>query len=110
MSFDNQIIGSRIRKAREEKGVTQEYLAESMDVSNAYISKIERGKTPLNLDNLGKICHVLETSPEYILHGTNTTTRDFMRNEIIDMLEGCSADKIKLIVQVIKPIVEYKES
>lgn len=31
-----------------------------------------------------------------------------MRNEIIEMLEGCSAEKIKLIAQVIKPIVDYK--
>ncbi|WP_200889544.1 helix-turn-helix domain-containing protein [Cohnella kolymensis] len=108
MSFDNQMIGNRIRKAREDKGITQEILAESMDVSNAYISKIERGRTPVNLDNLDKICAVLETSPEYILHGTNTSTDEYMRNEIIDMLQGCSAEKIKLIAQVIKPIVEYK--
>ncbi|KIL37756.1 hypothetical protein SD71_03240 [Cohnella kolymensis] len=102
------MIGNRIRKAREDKGITQEILAESMDVSNAYISKIERGRTPVNLDNLDKICAVLETSPEYILHGTNTSTDEYMRNEIIDMLQGCSAEKIKLIAQVIKPIVEYK--
>jgi transcriptional regulator with XRE-family HTH domain len=102
------MIGNRIRKAREDRGITQEILAESMEVSNAYISKIERGRTPVNLDNLDKICAVLETSPEYILHGTNTSTDEYMRNEIIDLLEGCSAEKIKLIAQVIKPIIEYK--
>lgn len=103
------MIGNRIKKAREDKGITQEFLAESMDVSNAYISKIERGRTPVNLDNLSKICAVLETSTDYILRGTNTSNNDYMRNEIIDLLEGCSPEKIKLIVQVIKPIVEYKE-
>lgn len=78
-------------------------------MSNAYISKIERGRTTVNLDNLGKICAVLETTADYILRGTNTTENDYMRNEIIELLEGCSADKIKLIMQVIKPIIEYKE-
>jgi transcriptional regulator with XRE-family HTH domain len=94
---------------REEKGITQEHLAETMDVSNAYISKIERGKTPVNLNNLDKICAVLETSSEYILSGTSTSSVHYMRNEIIEMLEGCSPRKIKLIAQVIKPIVEYEE-
>jgi transcriptional regulator with XRE-family HTH domain len=108
VSFDNQMIGSRIKRAREEKGITQEHLAESMDVSGAYISKIERGKTPINLDKLDKISLVLETSTAYLLHGTNTSTNEYRRNEIIDMLEGCSAEKIQLIAQVIKSIIDYK--
>lgn len=109
MGFDYQAIGSRIRKVRETKGITQELLAESMDVSNAYISKIERGKTKVNLSNLDKICAVLETPTEYILSGTSTTSEDYMRNEIIEMLQGCSPRKIKLIAQVIKPIVDYPD-
>ncbi|XID92331.1 helix-turn-helix domain-containing protein [Paenibacillaceae bacterium WGS1546] len=109
MSYDYSVIGNRIKKAREHRGLTQEALAESMDVSNAYISKIERGRTPVNLENLDKICTVLETSPDYILRGTNTARDDYMRNEIIDMLAGCPPEKIKLIAQVIKPILDYKD-
>jgi transcriptional regulator with XRE-family HTH domain len=109
LSFDYYVIGKRIRKAREGKGLTQEALAEFMDVSNAYISKIERGKTSVNLDTFSKICVVLEQSSEYILTGTNSVSSDYLRNEIIEMLQGCSADKIKLISKVIKPIIEYKE-
>lgn len=108
MSIDYQVIGGRIRKAREDKGITQELLAESMDVSNAYISKIERGKTSVNLDNLDKICEVLDTSIEFILSGTSTSSNGYLRNEIIEMLQGCSPAKIKLITQIIKSIVEYK--
>lgn len=48
MGFDYSVIGKRIRKAREQRGFTQEMLAEQLEVSNAYISKIERGKTPIN--------------------------------------------------------------
>lgn len=103
------MIGKRIRKAREEKGITQETLAESMDVSNAYISKIERGRTTVNLNNLDKICTILETSSDYLLRGANTARQDYLRNEIIDMLEGCPPEKIKLIAKIIKPIIDYKE-
>lgn len=108
MGFDYGIIGKRIRQAREGKGLTQEQLAEKLDVSNAYISKIERGRTPINLERLSELCVMLEESPEYILSGANSGTGDYLRNEIIIMLEGCSAEKIKLISQVIKAIVDYK--
>lgn len=109
MGFDYGIIGRRIKQARQTKGYTQEQLAEKLDVSNAYISKIERGKTPINLDRLSDLCIMLEKTPEYILGGASHHSSDYLRNEIIVMLEGCSPEKIKLIAQVIKPIVEYKE-
>ncbi len=109
LSFDYGIIGNRIKKAREKKGLTQERLAEELDVSNAYISKIERGKTPISLDRLSELCHVLEESTEYILNGSDNASEDYLRNEIMAMLEGCSAEKVKLISQVIKPIIEYRE-
>ncbi|MFC5404335.1 helix-turn-helix domain-containing protein [Cohnella soli] len=109
MGFDNGMIGMRIKKAREGKGLTQEALAEHLEVSNAYVSKIERGKTALNLDTLSKITMLLEQTSDYILTGADTSSADYMRNEIVEMLQGCSAEKIKLIAQIIKPIIEYKE-
>jgi transcriptional regulator with XRE-family HTH domain len=109
MGFERSIIGNRIKRSREEVGLTQERFAEKIGVSSAYISKIERGKTPISLDRLSEICKILETEPEYIISGANKESADFLQNEIIDLLHGCSPEKIKLITQVIKPIVEYKE-
>ncbi|MBD2845716.1 helix-turn-helix transcriptional regulator [Paenibacillus sp. IB182496] len=108
MSFDYALIGKRIRKARESKGLTQEKLAEHLDVSNAYISKIERGRTPINLERLAELCVILDKNTEYILSGTNSRSDDFLRNEIIDMLEGCSPEKIKLIASIVRQIVDFK--
>lgn len=109
LSFDYGIIGRRIKKAREKKGLTQEKLAEELDVSNAYISKIERGKTPISLDRLSELCYVLEESAEYILNGSDSAADDYLRNEIMVMLEGCSPEKVKLISQIIKPIIEFRD-
>jgi transcriptional regulator with XRE-family HTH domain len=109
MSFDYSLIGKRIKQAREEQGITQEVLAEKLDVSNAYISKIERGKTPINLDRLSQLCVILDETPEYILSGANSHSSDYLRNEIILLLENCSPEKINLIMNIIKSIVEFKE-
>lgn len=42
---DNKIIGKNIKKFRKERGYDQLELAEKLDISNSYLSKIENGKT-----------------------------------------------------------------
>lgn len=39
-----ELFGVRIRRLRELKGWTQEFLAERLDISRNYLSRIERGK------------------------------------------------------------------
>jgi transcriptional regulator with XRE-family HTH domain len=38
-------IGQKIRQIRKSKDLSQEYLAEKMDITAAYISKIENGSS-----------------------------------------------------------------
>lgn len=78
-------------------------------MSNAYIIKIERGKTTINLNTLSSICDYLKVSPSYILTSCVPSSDDYLRNEITDMVKGCSLEKIRLIVDVIKPIIDYAE-
>ncbi len=40
---DLRRLGDRIRESRRHRGMTQEALAESLDLSVAYVSLIERG-------------------------------------------------------------------
>ena len=44
MRFNRDDYGSRIRSLRKNRGLTQEQLAEKMNVSTPYIAKIENGK------------------------------------------------------------------
>lgn len=48
MALDYHIIGERLKKARVEKNMTQEKLAEQLDVSIAFLSRIERGSSHIN--------------------------------------------------------------
>ena len=60
-------IGQRIRKHRERSRLSQEQLAERIDVSSQTISTAETGKKRLRVENIIKICEVLEISPDYLL-------------------------------------------
>lgn len=67
MEFNYVAMGRRIKKARKEKGLTQEQLAELCDLSTAHIGHVERGSRALSIETLVKIAIVLEISTDYIL-------------------------------------------
>lgn len=52
MALDYTIIGERLKKARTDKKMTQENLAEQLDVSIAFLSRVERGNSHINLKRL----------------------------------------------------------
>ena len=82
---------------------TQEHLSEFLSVSTVYVSRIERGSARINLETLVKICTFLNVSTEFILSGTICSSDNYLRNEITDMLKGCSPENIRLIVSILKP-------
>ena len=62
-------IGKRINTRRKQLGITQEVLAERMDVSIQMISNLEQGKKAIRPENLIKLCDSLNVSTDYILRG-----------------------------------------
>lgn len=59
--MDNNIaaIGKRIQKCRENAGLTQQKVAEYMDWSTNFVSRLERGCT---MTNVCKLANVLDTT------------------------------------------------
>ena len=66
---DLREIGARISKRRKLMGLTQEQLAEKMDVSIQMISNLERGVKAIRIDNLVKLSQILNVTTDYILTG-----------------------------------------
>lgn len=59
MALDYSIIGERIKLARTKKKLTQEKLAEKIEVSVPYLSRVECGDSHINLKRLNQICEIL---------------------------------------------------
>ena len=70
-SLDYAGIGRRIREKRREKNITQEMLAETMDISMAYLSRIERGKENVNIERLLIIAETLQVDVGELISGTS---------------------------------------
>lgn len=74
---DEQLLkemGLRISKRRKEHNLTQEQVAEQMNVSIQMISNLERGKKAIRPENLIKLCHILDVTADYILTGKKSST------------------------------------
>lgn len=61
------VVGDNIRKIRDLKGLSQEYLANKLGVSQTAIHNLESNETKITLDRLKKIASILEVTPEQIL-------------------------------------------
>lgn len=106
MALDFTIIGGRLKKARLEKRLTQEKVAEQIDVSVAFLSRIERGSSHINLKRLSEICSILGVTEGYILNGTSINSQKYLDSEFNELLTNCSKEKQKLIYKVAKTIAE----
>ena len=60
-------LGARIRKYRENRGVSQKELAQMISVSNSRISNWEQGINRPDVDILAAICRALNVSPSELL-------------------------------------------
>ena len=106
MEPNYSIIGMRLKQRRMEKKITQEKLAEALDVSVAYISRIERGSTEINLKRLTEICSILKVSLGEILDGTSSNSSNYLSTDFNNLLKNCPPEKIDLIYRVAKVIAE----
>ena len=56
-------IGYKIRKVRELKGFSQDYVADKLNISQRAYSKIEIGETKINETKINEISKILEVNP-----------------------------------------------
>lgn len=60
-------VGSNIKKLRELKGLTQENMAEELEMSTNGYGKIERGESEITVNKLEKISEILGMSINDVL-------------------------------------------
>lgn len=106
MALDYKIIGERLKKARKNKHMTQEELSEKLDMSVAFLSRIECGSSFISLKRLDQICEILGITKGSILDGASVNSKDYLNKDFSELLSNCSQDKYKLIYNIAKVIVE----
>lgn len=69
-------LGTKIKRLREEKGYSQEKLAELLNVHAVTISKWENGTQIPRAERLNELAKILGVSSEYLLEGTAISDKE----------------------------------
>lgn len=102
MNIDYKLIGERIKQVRKSKNMTQETLAEKLNVSIGYVSQVERGITKISLDLLGAISTILDCDVATLISETAIRSNEYMTTEIIEATRSLDDKKRRYILEIIK--------
>lgn len=102
MHIDYKLIGERIQKARKSRGLTQESMAEKLNVSIGYVSQVERGITKISLDLLGAISTILDCDVAAFVSESALHSHEYMESELLNEIRKLDQKKKKFILGVIK--------
>lgn len=105
MNNIKEILGLRIRELRKQKGITQEQLAEMINIDQRNLSNIECGVT-FPSKSLGEIANALNVSLRDLFDFEHVKlTSEEMKNFICNSLDNLSDNDIKIIYRLIKSMV-----
>lgn len=100
--MDYYKIGQQIRKIRKAHGLSQEELAEKIDISTTHMSHIETGNTKLSLPVFVDIATALEVRTDELLDSSSSASTSVALEEISSVLERCNAKQAKVIADIVK--------
>ncbi|MCH5279246.1 MAG: helix-turn-helix transcriptional regulator [Christensenellaceae bacterium] len=100
MELDYKAIGKRIKIARIKADLTQERLAERVNVSPSHMSNIETGTTRVSLTAIVTIANALSVTVDDLLCDSLIQSRVQFEKDIADILEDCSEYEIRMIADM----------
>jgi transcriptional regulator with XRE-family HTH domain len=89
-------LGMTIKNARSALGLTQEQVAERLEISSRYFMQLENSQKKPSCDLLFKIIRGLNIQPDQIFYPENlvdTSNKDML----VRMLYGCNERSLKII-------------
>lgn len=100
MNVDYFKIGERIRKMRRAHDISQEVLAEMVDVSTTHMSHIETGNTKMSLEVLVDIANALNVSIDYLVFGEEKEENKYYR-QLEGILATSTPDNARIMLGMV---------
>ena len=100
MSIDYKSIGRRIKAARISLDMTQERLAEKVNLSPSHLSNIETGTTKVSLSTIVKLANALHVSVDSLLADSVVQSKAVFEQDIQTILSDCDDYEIRVIADI----------
>ena len=105
MNMDFSNIGKRIQATRMENKISQKEMADFLGISMNYISRLENGKTKVELKTFMKICDFLNISIYDVLNEKSDNIIRYMDKELYELIVKCNLEKQRLICNMVKLLI-----
>lgn len=103
LEIDYEKLGQRIKEKRLEKGLSQEDLADRIDLSRSYISHVELGSKNASLETVVRIANELGCSANDLLKDSLTSLEDRI-SKIEQILIDCTPEEKVLLTKTLESL------
>ena len=100
-----KLFGRRVKELRKRYGITQEKLAEALNLDNQTISRIETGYFFTSYENLEKMATALNTNIKDFFDFEHLKDKQELKQEIINKLEALDTNKLQKIAKFIHEFI-----
>ena len=105
--MDYTFLGKRIKEERLKLKLTQSQLAEDIDISDSYMSYIERGEKSLSLETLVNIANRLGVSVDYLLQESVPINDENITDQFRCLIQDKTSAEKQMAIDVVKTMYSY---
>lgn len=106
MELDYKAIGKRIKIARIKADLTQERLAEAVEISPTHLSNIETGTTRVSLTAIVNLANALSVTVDDLLCDSVIQAKPQFEKDIAALLEDCDEYEIRMVKDMAQALKE----
>ena len=102
-------FGQRLQELRKSLGLTQETVAEKIDMDIPNLSNIENGKRFMTPENIEKIAKALNVEVKDLFDYEHHQSKEKLIVKILEFLKSASPEEVEFIYKSVKNLKEYKK-
>lgn len=106
MELDYKAIGKRIKIARIKADLTQESLAEMVEISPTHMSNIETGTTRVSLTAIVSLANALSVTVDDLLCDSVVKSKVQFEKDIAGILADCDEYEIRMVKDMAQALKE----
>lgn len=104
--MDRIALGKRLREERIRCGMTQEQVAESINVSTAYIGLIERGERSVTLEKLVLLAQCFHVTIDFLLQESVLPTETMQDTQLFSLWSNATQKERGMILSIIQSVIQ----
>ncbi|MBI5893984.1 MAG: helix-turn-helix domain-containing protein [Deltaproteobacteria bacterium] len=106
MTEAKTLFGMRMKELRKNQGLSQEQLAEKVDISSKYVSRVEMGYSFPSLDTLEKLASALNVElKDFFEFSHKTPNQKELKETLNTLLKEADEEKTRLLVKIARAVV-----